>query len=125
MKAPPLIIGIDPGKHIGLAWLRLSPTLTLLKREVVSLKVLDYYPFPKDALLVLGDSTQSHAIQQKLAARAHPFKLIDEHNSSLEAKELYFREHPQALLSRIWAEPPLWDDYAAYVIAKRYVNYPP
>lgn len=81
------------------------------------------------SLVVLGDGTQSRAVAADLKAalgeRLPAIELVNERDSTLEARALYFADHPPR---GVWRLLPLsmqtpgeaYDDYAALVLARRY-----
>jgi hypothetical protein len=79
--------------------------------------------------VVLGDGTQSRSVAAELKAalgdRLPAIELVNERDSTLEARALYFADHPPR---GVWWLLPLsmqtpgeaYDDYAALVLARRY-----
>ena len=81
------------------------------------------------SVLVLGDSTGSKAVLEELTGLVSdiPSELVDERNSTLEARQLYFEHHPPRGLWRLVPlslryPPEPFDDFAAVVIAGRYLE---
>lgn len=123
--APLVVIGIDPGKNIGVAFVRDDGKLE--RAHILSLGELVGLELPVAATVVLGNGTGSRDIQQLLTKRHIPFELVDELNTSLEGRKLYFTDHPPKGLLRwlpkgLWSPPRPIDDYAAYAIALRFLN---
>ncbi len=119
------IVGIDPGKNIGVALV--SSQGKLLQKNIITLAECSDFTFPQDALLVLGNGTGSKLVQENLQKRDLEFILIDETNTTLEARHLYFNDNPPKGLYRFLPRglrlPPRYlDDYAAYAIALRYLK---
>lgn len=118
-----MIVAIDPGKNIGIAFV--SAAGELLKSEIISLEDLKTYDFPDGIKLVVGDGTSSKKIVD-IVGRLEPI-LINEKNTSLIARDLYFKANPAKGLMRLIptglrSPPELIDDYAAYAIALRYLE---
>ena len=118
-----MIVAIDPGKNVGIAFVSLEGDL--IRSEIISTRELSNYKFPKNTTVVIGDGTTSKKII-KIIEHLNPI-LIDEKNTSLIAKELYFKDNPPCGLMKLI--PPglrspnvLIDDYAAYAIALRYLE---
>lgn len=120
-----MVVGIDPGRNIGVAFVhddgRLERTL------ILSLEELARLPLPEGAALVVGGGTGSRSVQALLSRRGLAFVVLDERGTSLEAIELYFRDHPPRGLWRLIPKglrspPRPIDDYAAYAIALRYLR---
>ncbi len=119
------IVGIDPGKNVGLALVDAQGQL--LQKSIINLADCADLIFPQNALLVLGNGTGSKQIQKILQERNLEPIIIDEANTTLEARQLYFNDHPPKGLCRLLPKglriPPKYlDDYAAYAIALRYLN---
>ncbi|MBI3893032.1 MAG: resolvase [Candidatus Wallbacteria bacterium] len=81
--------------------------------------------------LILGDGTQSRAVASELTsglgARLPPMERIDERDSTLDARGLYFADNPPRGIWRLFplsmqvpGEP--YDDYAALVLARRWLR---
>lgn len=119
------IIALDPGKNIGLALV--SSDRRLLDSSILSMKELEVYSFSNDAKIVVGDGTGSKGVQEVLDSRGLGYELVNEEGSSLEARAHYFAAHPVSGLWRIlpqtmWPVNEPLDNYAAYVIALRYLD---
>jgi hypothetical protein len=117
-----VMIAIDPGLRIGVAWVDASGRL--VRGEVVDAKALEAYAIPVGARVVVGDGTGSEALSASLRARGVAHELVDEHGTSEEARALYWRDHPPRGLARLVpaglrTPPRSLDDYAAYAIALR------
>ncbi len=119
-----MVIGIDPGRNVGVAFVhqdgRLERALVLTLDQLAALTI------PLDATLVVGGGTGSKLAQAVLRRRNLAYIVLDERDTSLEAKSLYFRDHPPRGLRRLipeglWSPPRPIDDYAAYAIALRYL----
>lgn len=120
-----LIVALDPGKNIGVAFVSGDGTLGF--HAVVTSAQLETLSFPTGATVLVGDGTGSDAVQRLLKARGITYEVVDEWGSSLTAGSLYFRDHPpkglQRFLPRGMRTPPeLIDDYAAYALALAYLT---
>ena len=74
--------------------------------------------------VVMGNGTRSKEFQE--AAKILPFeiKIVDERNTTLEARNLYWKLHKPGFFTRLLPEglrvpPRVLDDLAAWAIAKR------
>jgi hypothetical protein len=120
-----VIIAFDPGRNVGVAYV--SEDGRLLERAILDLGALKALDLPPDAVLVVGSGTGSRAIQDVLVKLKRAYTVVDEEGSTLEARALYFRDHPPMGLQRLLPEGlrapdvPI-DDYAAYAIALRYLR---
>jgi RNase H-fold protein (predicted Holliday junction resolvase) len=128
------ILGVDPGRQkTGLAlidqsgqilWRSIVPTDEF---GVAVARLLEEWPVDH---IALGHSTGSEAaaivLKKLLEARPSPVKvgIVDERDSTLEARELYFEAHPPLGLRRLiprglqCPSEPI-DDFAAAILARR------
>ncbi len=98
----------------------------LLRHEIVTLASVDRLELPAGAVVVVGGGTGSRALRERLVALGHTVETAAEEGTSLEARTLYFRDHPPRGWARLLPEgmrsPPVpIDDYAAYAIALRWL----
>ncbi len=119
-----MIIALDPGKNLGVAWV--SQEGELLRHEIVTLADLETLEL-SNATIIVGDGTGTVAVQKILKTRGLDFVVVDEEGTTLEARPLYFRDHPPKGFMRflprgLWSPPELIDDYAAYAIALRHLK---
>lgn len=131
------MLAIDPGHHKwGLAVV--SSQGECIERCVVPIKevlatlrrLLDLYPCRGFAV---GNATGSETVLRLLHQHYQDKEivLIEEKETSLEARDLYFRYHPprgwRRLIPRGLLTPPEpLDSYAAEIIARRYwAQHPP
>lgn len=117
---PTLIVALDPGRNIGVAFVTAGGKLGF--HAVVTMTQLATLVIPKGAKVLVGDGTGSGVVQTLLKRRGIVCEVVDEWGSSLTARALYFRDHPpkgwQRLLPVGMRTPPeLIDDYAAYALA--------
>lgn len=118
------LVAFDPGRDIGYAVVGASGEL--LEGRVLTAAELDQLALPAGARVVVGSGTGSAELLARLAARGVEAQLVDERGTTLEARDLYFRDHPPrpplAWLPRgLWVPPRPVDDYAAYAIALRFL----
>jgi RNase H-fold protein (predicted Holliday junction resolvase) len=77
--------------------------------------------------VVIGDRTMTRQWQAKLSDMGLPIAPIDEHNSSMEARDLYWQMYPpqglQKLLPQGMRLPPRpIDDLVAIILVRRYLQ---
>lgn len=119
-----MLIAFDPGRNIGVAFV--SAEGKLLDAKVIDMTQLETLELPPASLLI-GDGTGSKIVQAVLQKRGYTFELVDETGTTLEARALYFKDHPPRGLFRLLPAgmrppPALLDHYAAYAIALRYLR---
>lgn len=126
-----MILALDPGRDkCGLAVVKDNGQVVL--QEVISkdtvlkriFTVQDKYDIKK---LVLGDGTASAEIKESLKELKLKVILIDESNSTLEARKLYWRVNPpqgwrRLIPTSLQTPKRAIDDYAAVVLAKKHLN---
>lgn len=120
-----MIVGIDPGRNIGIAFVNAEEKL--IYRNIITLDELRTLPIPAGVTVVVGNGTGTDAVQGVLRERALTFAVVDEEGTTLEARGLYFQDHPPKGLLRLLPQgmrlPPRGvDDYAAYAIALHYLR---
>ena len=120
-----MVVGLDPGQNIGVAFVNHKEKLVY--RNIIALTELRQLELPPGITIVVGNGTGSAEVQAVLRERGKSFALIDEQNTSLEGRELYFKAHPPRGLLRLLPKglrspPRLVDDYAAYAIALRFLR---
>jgi hypothetical protein len=121
-----MLIALDPGQNLGIAFVE-EATGRLLWCEVITLAGLRSLDVPPNSSFVVGDGTGHEKVLKVLQERGVTYTVVDEIDTTLEAKTLYFKDHPPGGLLRflprgMWAAPRNLDDYAAYAIALRYLN---
>ena len=130
------VIAVDPGTaKCGIAVLTMNS-------EVVERKVVDrpealtalerFARMYRPTVLVLGDRTGSKSFRREIERSGldrwvESVHVVDEHMSSLEARERYFRDHPPTGIRRFFPRtmqtpPVLFDDYVAVVLAERFLK---
>ncbi len=118
-----MIVGLDPGKNVGVAFVKDNE---LVYRNIITLEALKTLHIPRGATLVVGNGTGAEGVKRVLRARALGFAVVDEAGTTLEARALYFKDHPPKGLLRLLPRglrppPKLLDDYAAYAIVLRFL----
>lgn len=127
-----MIIGFDPGRDkCGIAIVDDQNKIIFaevvdssLAIATINNQILKQSP----KLLVMGNKTTSKQWKEKLEANltpALPIMLIDEHNSTVEARKRYWDIYPAKGLTRLipkdWRSPPRpIDDIVAIILIERY-----
>lgn len=127
-----VLLAIDPGRDkCGLA---VAEGRRILERRVVSTAELaaavgQWVAAHHVERLVLGNRTGAEDVRRLLSSAFPnvPIVLVAEQDTTLEARRRYFRDHPprgwRRLLPVSMQVPPRpYDDYAAVVIAERYLE---
>ncbi len=129
----PVILGFDPGRDkCGIAIMGIDRILR--HREVISAAAaLDrirtlQQTFPVSTI-VLGDQTTAKTWRQQLSELPDSPRviLVDERNSSLEARDRYWQIYPPKGLQRLLPQglrtpPGPIDDIVAVLLIERYLN---
>ena len=130
----PILLGFDPGREkCGIA--ALTADRGVLCHEVVpsaeAIAVLAAWLGTYGAAtIVLGDRTSSSAWRQRIEEELTPMPqivLVDEHNTTLLARDRYWQMYPPRGLQRLiphgMRQPPRpLDDIAAILLAERYLD---
>lgn len=126
-----IVIGVDPGrKRCGICVVD-SVQGTLKRSLVSSMSLMDklskYKSMYPDSIIVCGDSTSSKDLMKSFNTLGYDVVYVDEKNSTLEARKLYWRRHKKPWWAFFIPKTMLHtkrriDDYAATVIAKRYIE---
>ena len=123
-----VILGIDPGtRKVGYALIDLSGSvlgLGIEEPERLRERVLVVTGEHRVTAIALGKGTNMRVVRAELAGIEVPIHLIDERATTLDARTLYFDDHPprgwRRLIPRGMQLPPCpIDDYAAVLIARR------
>jgi RNase H-fold protein (predicted Holliday junction resolvase) len=125
------VLGIDPGtRKAGFAIvnyrdgavvdLGIEPVEDLLARATRLVTMHDV------GTIALGQGTNADALRLALSSLGVPVRLVDERETTLRARALYFADHPprgwRKLIPLGMQVPPRpIDDYAAVLIARRYL----
>lgn len=128
-----IFLSIDPGKDkSGLAVM--DKNSSVIEKKVIATinfkkEISDYckkYSFKK---ILIGNSKKGKELQTAIIASGikPEIILVDEANSTLEARKLYWKENiPKGLLRLIPESlrlpPDPYDDYSAIVIGNRYLK---
>lgn len=117
------ILAFDPGKNVG--WAVLDETGALKAHGVVDLTDVAQLDLSAD-VCVVGSGTGSSALVAVLRELSVEPVIVDEAETTLEGRRLYFRDRPGRGLSRLLpvgmrTPPRPIDDYAAYAIGLRYL----
>lgn len=126
-----IILSIDPGTHkCGIAILSQNHCIkhTIVKREGV-INIIDCYirDYNIDSI-VIGNGTGSKSIISDLKKYIDiPLHQVNESFSTLEARQLYFRDNPPRGWRRFIPQSLLipdrdYDDYVAIVIGRRFIG---
>jgi RNase H-fold protein (predicted Holliday junction resolvase) len=129
-----MVLGIDPGtRKCGFAvlerlgappvHLRIVPLDGFAERLA---ELLRAYPIER---IAIGCGTNAETIVQAVRTTGLPYGLVDEHETTLRARARFFDDHPprgwRRLVPRgmLLPDRPI-DDYAALLIAERYLRLP-
>lgn len=126
------VLGIDPGTvKVGFAVVEGASGVALeLGVEPVddlSARIVDLIGRYRFRAVALGRGTHARHTERLLAEFNIPIHLIDEHETSLRARAAYYSDHPpqgwRRLIPLGLQIPPCpIDDYAALLIARRYLE---
>lgn len=125
------VLGIDPGtRKVGFALINGedSPPLAQGIEPLESLRARIgalAAAHPVEAV-ALGSGTNADAVRGLLEALNVPVHTVDEHDTTYRARALYFADHPPRGWRRLiplglQVPPGPIDDYAALLIARRYI----
>jgi hypothetical protein len=127
-EAGGVVIAVDPGSDkCGLAAVRATGEilhLSIVPCAELARSLAALRQQLRAETLVIGDRTGSAAIA-KIVREACPdarMEMVNEHNSTLRARDLYWQRNPPGLLARLIPQsfrvpPGPIDDYAAAVLA--------
>lgn len=128
------IVAVDPGRQkCGIAVMSVKGNVIerrVVQREKVLLLLAEWQERYSPAALILGDRTGSADFVKEVEAsgldQEMPIHLVDEHLSTLEARQRYFVEHPPTGLRRLipvtmQSPPEPYDDYVAVILGERYL----
>lgn len=133
MNGERLIIGIDPGRtKCGFAVLTSGGkrvALEVVPTGELSPRVQAAAAGGEVAAICVGHATTSDAVMRLCRAQWPdiPIVVVDESNTTLEARQRYYRDHPPRGLLRLLPRGLLvpnvpLDGYAALLIAERYLR---
>lgn len=132
----PIVLSIDPGRDkCGVAIVRASGEvveLDVFPRATILATVLQLLQKHGVRQIVLGHATTSRDLSEQLQRECPDIDIttIDETNSTIEARALFWRAHPPRGLARIiplglQTPPRPVDDFAAVVLARRFFQLKP
>jgi RNase H-fold protein (predicted Holliday junction resolvase) len=126
-----MILGIDPGtRKVGLAVVDAGGKaieIAIEPLEEVALRVGALLArYTVDAIAV-GKGTNASVLGERLSGMGVPIGYVDERETTLKARSLYFADHPPRGWRRLiplgmQLPPRPVDDYAAVLIARRYLE---
>lgn len=130
----PAILGFDPGRQkCGLAVMQVARSLRFHEvvaadQAIATIQTLQQ-EFPI-SLLVMGNQTSSGEWRQRLTEELSPplrIVLVDERNSSLEARDRYWQMYPPTGLAQLMPQalrsiPRPIDDIVAILLIERYLQ---
>lgn len=121
---PEVVLAFDPGRNLGAAWVGFDGRV--VRQAILASADLDRLVLPPRAVVLVGDGTGSGAVVERLERRGVRPLVVDERGTTLDARDLYFRDHPPRGLLRLLppgmrVPPRAIDDYAAVVIALRWL----
>ena len=124
------VVGVDPGrKKAGYALVEMTGAVISAGIEPIERlpgRIAGLAASRPIAAIALGKGTNMRAVRAALGPLGLPVHLIDEYETSREARALYFREHPPRGWRRLvpiglqMPSRPI-DDYAAILIAQRFL----
>lgn len=122
-----VVLAFDPGRNLGAAWVGFDGRV--LRRAILVSSDLERLEVGEAAVVLVGDGTGRRTVIERLRRRGIDPELVDETGTTLEARRLYFGDHPPRGLLRLLppgmrAPPRPIDDYAAVAIALRWLASP-
>ena len=127
------ILGIDPGtRKAGFAVLSGDAstvfTLGIERVEALLERAKTLVSEHEIAAVALGTGTNAEVLGEQLRSLGIPVHLVDERETTLRARALYFADHPpkgwRRLIPLSFQLPPRpIDDYAAVLIARRHLEH--
>ncbi len=124
------ILAVDPGtRKVGYAVLAADGRVLaqgIAANDELAARVAGLATAHGFGTVALGAGTNVVPVRTALAALGLPVVLVDEHETTLQARSLYFTDHPprgwRRLIPRSLQLPPRpIDDYAAILIGRRYL----
>jgi len=125
-----VILGIDPGtRKAGYAIVDGAGDALIQgieELEQLAARVAEITAAHEIDAVALGTGTNAERLRAILAAVGVPVHLVDERETTLKARGLYFADHPPRGWRRLvplgmQVPPRPIDDYAAVLIARRYL----
>ena len=125
------VLGIDPGtRKAGFAIVKMTDgsviDLGIEAIDALLARAKMLVARHEVVTIALGQGTNANALNGALASLGVPVRLVDERETTLRARSLYFADHPprgwRKLIPLGMQVPPRpIDDYAAVLIARRYL----
>jgi RNase H-fold protein (predicted Holliday junction resolvase) len=125
------ILAIDPGTvKCGIAVIaegqRIPLYLRVVHRDEIEYIVRDIFPLFMPDHVLIGRGTSGQDLFEALGRRGLKSELVDEHGTTLAARERYFSANPPRGWTRflppgLRLPPRPIDDWAAVVIAEQYL----
>jgi RNase H-fold protein (predicted Holliday junction resolvase) len=124
------VLGVDPGmRKAGYALLDESGQVVergIEPIESLTQRLGDVVSRHRADVIALGGGTNARAMAAALAPLGIPHHLVDERESTLAARRLYYADHPARGLAALVPlgmrfPPRAIDDYAAEIIARRWL----
>jgi len=125
------VLGVDPGtRKCGIAVVREAgapPTLEIVPIDALAARLRAIVAETPVDVVAIGRGTNAAAITETVRALGLNVELVDERETTLLARARYFADHPprgwRRLIPRGMLLPPRpIDDYAALLIAERYLK---
>lgn len=126
-----MVLGIDPGtRKVGLAVVDAGGNALEIAIEPlaeVRARVRDLLRRHGIEAIAMGTGTNAAALAAQLGDLGVPLGYVDERETTLKARSLYFADHPPRGWRRLipigmQLPPRPVDDYAAVLIARRYLE---
>ncbi|HXO07944.1 MAG TPA: hypothetical protein VN880_07915 [Solirubrobacteraceae bacterium] len=130
MTELPAVIGVDPGsRKAGYALVERSGAVVVAGIEPIERLhacLVDLTARCSVDAIALGRGTNARPVRASLEPLGIAIHLVDEHETTREARGLYFAEHPPRGWRRLvplglQLPPRSIDDYAAILIARRFL----
>lgn len=131
---PAYVLALDPGREkVGIAVVTKNIEtlhLDIVERSEITETLAELLNNYEPEILVVGDGTGSRRLAEEISSRLPEeleLKFIAEADSSLQAAELYRRQQGN-IFSRLTGKFISWrpsrplDDYAALVLARKYLQ---
>lgn len=125
------VLGIDPGtRKVGLALVDAGAgprSLAIVPLDALPARIAELAAAGPIDVVALGRGTNAAVASAAAEAAGLRVELVDERETTLHARERYFRDHPprgwRRLIPRgmLLPDRPI-DDYAALLIAERFLS---
>ena len=125
-----MVLGIDPGTRKA-GYAVVDETGRVVEQGIVELQPLlarlrQLASERPIAAIALGHGTNAEPLREMLCELGPPVRIVNEHETTLQARKLYFADHPPRGWRRLiplgmQLPPRPIDDYAAILIARRFL----